>query len=50
MPERGKREERPLAYFVRLAGQICGSMVMAEPEDDLDEFDCSFKDLSLKGK
>ena len=47
---RGKREERPLPYFVRLAGQICGSMVMAEPEDDLDDFDCSFKELSLRGK
>ena len=49
MPVRGKREERPLP-FVRLAGQICGSAVMARPEDELDDFDCAFKDLSLRGK
>ena len=50
MPGRGKREERPLPYFVRLAGQICGSVVMAGPKDELDDFDCAFKDLSLRGK
>ena len=50
MPRRGKREEGPLPYFVRLAGQICGSLVMAEPEDQLNDFDCTFKDLSLRGK
>ena len=50
MPGRGKREERPLPYFVRLAGQICGSVVMAVPGDELDDFDCAFKDLSLRGK
>ena len=42
---RGKREERPLPYFMWLAGQICGLMVMAEPKDELDDFDCSFKEL-----
>ena len=42
MPGRGKREERPLPYFVRLAGRICGSVVMAEPEDELDDFDSAF--------
>ena len=46
MPGRGKREERPLPYFVRLAGQICGSVVMAELEDESGDFDCTFKDLS----
>ena len=50
MPGRGKREERPLPYFMRLAGQICGSVVMAGPEDELDGFDCAFKDLSSRGK
>ena len=50
MPGRGKREERPLPYFVRLAGQICGSVVMPGPEDELDDFDYAFKDLSLRGK
>ena len=50
MPGREKREERPLPYFVRLAGQICGSVVMAVPGDELDDFDCAFKDLSLRGK
>ena len=50
MPGRGKREERPLPYFVRLACQIYGLVDMAESEDDLDDFDCSIKDLSLRGK
>ena len=46
---RGKREERPLPYFVRFSGQFCGSVVMAEIEQDLDDFDCSFKNLSIEG-
>ena len=50
MPGRGKREERPLPYFVRLAGQICGSLVMAVPVDESNDFDCAFIDLSLRGK
>ena len=53
MPGRGKREERPLLplpYFVRLAGQICGSVVMAVPGDELDDFDSAFEDLRLRGK
>ena len=37
-------------YFVRLAGQICGSVVMPGPEDELDDFDYTFKDLSSRGK
>ena len=48
IPGRGKREERP--YFVRLAGQICGSVVMAVSVDELNDFDCAFKELSLRGK
>ena len=46
---RGKREERPLPYNVRFSGQICGSLIMAEPGEDLRDFECSFKDLSLEG-
>ena len=49
MRGRGKREERPLPYFVRLASQICGSVVMVVPGDELDDFDRAFKDLSLRG-
>ena len=47
---RGKREARPLPYFVRFAGRICGSLVMAEADDDLQDFDSSFKELSIDGK
>ena len=39
----GKGEERYLPYFMRLAGLICGSVVMAEPEDEFDDFGCFFK-------
>ena len=46
---RGKREERPLPYNVRFSGQICGSLTMAEAGEDLADFECSFKDLSLEG-
>ena len=46
---RGKREERPLPYNVRFSGQICGSLTMAEAGEDLTDFECSFKDLSLEG-
>ena len=46
---RGKREERPLPYNVRLSCQICGSLTMAEAGEDLADFECSFKDLSLEG-
>ena len=45
---RGKREERPLPYNVRFSGQICGSLTMAEAGEDLADFECSFKDLSLE--
>ena len=31
---RGKSEERPLPYFVRFSGQFCGSVVMAEIEQE----------------
>ena len=47
---RGKREERPLPYNVRLSCQICGSLTMAEAGEDLADFECSFKDLSLEGQ
>ena len=47
---RGKREERPLPYNVRFSGQICGSLTMAEAGEDLADFECSFKDLSLEGQ
>ena len=46
---KGKREERPLPYNVRFSGQICGSLTMAEAGEDLADFECSFKDLSLEG-
>ena len=46
---RGKREERPLPYNVRFSGQICGCLTVAKPGEDLRDFECSFKDLSLEG-
>ena len=46
---RGKKERRPLPDFVRFSGRICGSVLMANPPDDLDDFECSFKDLIIEG-
>ena len=45
----GVREmRRPLPYNVRFSGRICGSVVMAEPEENLKDFECSFKDPSIE--
>ena len=44
-----ERREPPLAYFVRFSGRFCGSVVMAEIEHDLDDFERSFKNLSIEG-
>jgi len=46
---RDKRERRPLPDFVRFSGRICGSVVLAKPDDDLNDFDGSFNDLSIEG-
>ena len=46
---RGKKETRPLPDFVRFSGRICGSVVLAKPDDDLDGFERPFKDLSIEG-
>ena len=46
---RDKRERRPLPDFVRFSGGICGSVVLAKPDDDLNDFDGSFNDLSIEG-
>ena len=46
----GVREQRrPLPYNVRFSGRNCGSLAMAEPKEQLEDFDCSFKDLSIEG-
>ena len=44
-----KKERRPLPDFVRFSGRICGSVVLAKPDDDLDGFERPFKDLSIEG-
>ena len=46
---KGKERKEALPDFVRFSGRICGSVVMANPPDDLDDFECSFKDLSIEG-
>ena len=46
---RGKKERRPLPDFVRFSGRICGSVVLAKPDDNLDGFERPFKDLSIEG-
>jgi len=33
---------------VRFSGRICGSVVLAKPDDDLDGFERPFKDLSIE--
>jgi len=46
---RGKKERRPLPDFVQFSGRICGFVVLAKPEDDLDDFERPFKDPSVEG-
>jgi len=41
--------ERKKGGFVWFSGRICGSVVLAKLDDDLDDFECPFKDLSIEG-